>query len=132
MLTCPFHVVAAKKERGDLLTIWLSLLLVANIVVVFLYLVLALSPFVKHGLPFPGLSLWTLYLFSVLGAFNAVCACFLLLWKKWAFFGLCESAAAALVLNLYGGVGLIAFEGLAGVAITFLVLRPKWNLFDNF
>ena len=80
----------------------------------------------------PGIAVWTVYLFAALGALNVVCVCFLFLWKKWAFFGFCGSAAVALAVNLYVGVGAFAFVGVAGVVITYLILRPKWSLLDDF
>ena len=121
----------ALKERGPILTAWLILILVANIFTVLMYLVLLLSP-VGRVLFLPRIDFWTIYVFCFLGTFNLVCVCFLFFWKKWAFFGLCGSATIALVLNLYVDVGYFAFVGLAGVVMLYLVLRPKWNLLENF
>ena len=119
------------KERGALLTVWLILMLVANIFTLLMYFFLSLSSFGRLMF-LPSIEMWTIYVFCFLGAFNIVCVCFLFLWKKWAFFGLCGSATIALVMNLYVGVGFFAFVGLAGIVISYLVLRPKWNLLDNF
>ena len=46
--------------------------------------------------------------------------------------GMCGSAAVALAVNLYVGVGPFAVWGVGGVVITYLVLHTKWNLFDDF
>jgi hypothetical protein len=119
------------KDRGALLTAWLILMLVANVFTMLMYFFLSLSSFGRLMF-LPRIEMWTIYIFCFLGAFNLVCVCFLFLWKKWTFFGLCGSAAIALVVNLYVGVGFFAFVGLAGVVISYLVLRPKWNLLDNF
>lgn len=118
------------KERGVLLTVWLALMLAANMVTLMLYLALAVSPF--GYLLLPSVPAWAVYIFTSLGALNLVCVCFLFLWKKWAFFALCVSAAIALAVNLYVGVGAFAFLGLAGAVISYILLRPKWALFDDF
>jgi hypothetical protein len=105
-------------------------MLVANIGTTLLYLALVLSP-VGLRLLLPSIASWTIYLFTILGAWNTVCVCFLFLWKKWAFFGVCGSAAVALIVNLDLGVGAFALLGLAGIVVLYLVLRPKWSLLDN-
>jgi hypothetical protein len=122
--------MSSSKERGPLLTVWLVLMLVANIGTMLLYLILLFSP-EGRNLFFPGFAIWSVYLFVAVGAWNIFCVCFLLLWKKWAFFGLCISAVIALVVNLYVGVGAFAFLGLVGVVVTYLVLRQKWKMFEN-
>ena len=124
--------MSSPRKRDTLLTVWLTLLLVANIAVTLLYVFLAIIP-AGFG-PFPPgvLATWTIYLFVAIGAFNTACVCFLFLWKKWAFFALCGSAAVTFAVNLYVGVGVLAVWGLAGVVITYLVLRQQWNLFDDF
>jgi len=123
--------MSSSKERGDLLTVWLILMLLANTATVLLYLALALSP-VNLSFFLPNIAAWTVYLFIAFGLWNIACVCFLFLWKKWAFLRLCGSAAVVLAVNLYVGVGALAFVGLLGAVFTFLVLRPKWSLLDNF
>ncbi|MGD0646295.1 MAG: hypothetical protein ABSA75_15490 [Candidatus Bathyarchaeia archaeon] len=54
------------------------------------------------------------------------------MWKKWAFFALYVSAGITLVINLNARAGAFAFLGLTGVVISYFVLRPKWNLLDDF
>lgn len=117
------------KERGALLTAWLILMLAANAVTLFLYLIFMSFPVGRLFLS--GVPPWAIYVFIFLGALNIVFVFFLFLWKKWAFFGLCTNAALALVVNLYVGVGVFAFIGIAGAVISYLVLRPKWTLFND-
>jgi hypothetical protein len=119
------------KERGALLTVWLVLMLTANAVTVLLYSAFTISS-VGRSLFLPGVPAWAIYVFISLGALNTACVCFLFLWKKWAFWGLCASAGIVLAINLYIGVGVFAFLGLAGVVILYLVIRPKWKMLDNF
>jgi hypothetical protein len=126
-----YEIMRLIRERGELLTAWLVLILVANLGVVVLYLALSFSP-VGRSLLLPRVALWIVYLFTALGAWNVGCTCFLFLWKKWAFFGLCASAAVVLALNLYLGVGVFAFTGLGAVIATYFILRPKWDLLENF
>jgi hypothetical protein len=52
--------------------------------------------------------------------------------EKVGFFGFCGTAAVALAVNLYIGVGPMAVSGVSGVVITYLVIQDKWNFFDNF
>ena len=119
------------RERGALLTAWLVLMVASNALAVLIYTVLYVSP-VGRGFFLPNVPAWVILVFIFGGVLNLVCVCFLFLWKKWAFFVLCASAAIAFVINLYVGVGAFAFLGLAGAAGLYLVLRPKWNLLDNF
>lgn len=117
------------KERGVLLTVWLALMLAANIITVILY---AVSTFTPIGRLFiSSIASWAVYVFMLLAAWNLVCVCFLFLWKKWAFFGICANAAVGLAVNLLVGVGAFAFVGLSGVVFLYLVLRPKWSLFES-
>jgi hypothetical protein len=80
----------------------------------------------------PAITTWIIYFFAVFSAFNFICVCFLFLWKKWAFFGLCGSAAVTLAANLYIGVGPMAIYGVLEVVITYLVLQTKWNPLEDF
>ena len=131
MLNSQLKSMSSPRKRDTVLTVWLTLLLVANIAGTLLYVFLALFP--AGFSPFlPVLATWIIYLFTAFGALNVACVCFLFLWKKWAFFALCGSAAAAFAVNLYIGVGVPSVAGVAGVVITYLVLHQQWNLFDDF
>ena len=120
-----------RKERGALLTVWLVLMLAANVYTTLLYLALAISP-LGRNLFLPNVQLSTIYVFIFFGLLNIVCVIFLYLWKKWAFFMLCASAGTAFVVNILLGAGVFAFIGLAGVVIFYLIIRSKWSLFNNF
>ncbi len=120
-----------EKERGALLTVWLILMLLAKVLTTLVYSVLAVSP-VGRGILLPGIQLWAIYVFMLFGLLNVVCVVFLFLWKRWAFYVLCASAGIAFVSNLFLGVGVFAFVGLAGVVIFYLIIRPKWSQFTNF
>jgi hypothetical protein len=123
--------MSSPRKRDTLLTVWLTLLLVANIAVTLLYVFLAISS-AWRNLLLLGFPTWIVYVFTALGVLNTTCVCFLFLWKKWAFFALCGTAVVTFAVNLYVGVGVLAVWGLAGVVITYLVLRQQWNLFDDF
>lgn len=119
------------KQRGPLLTVWLALMLAANVFTVYLYALTATSP-LAHSIFLPSVAHWAIYSFIILGALNLVCVSFLFLWKKWAFFTLCGSAGAAFAINLYVGVGPYAFVGLAGIAVFIVIIRTKWSQLTNF
>jgi hypothetical protein len=123
--------MSSPRKRDTLLTVWLTLLLVANIAGTLLYVFLAIFP-AGFGPFFPVLATWIIYLFAAIGALNTACVCLLFLWKKWAFFALCGTSVVTFAVNLYVGVGVLAVWGLAGVVVTYLVLRQQWNLFDDF
>jgi hypothetical protein len=116
------------KERGPLLTVWLTLMLAANIVTLILYSMFAIIP-IGHTLFLPNVHLIAIYIFVFLGAINLVCIGFLFLWRKWAFYILCANAGAILIVNLFEGVGALAFFGILGVVSFYLIVRPKWSLF---
>ena len=119
------------KERGALLTVWLVLMLVADVMATLVYSVMAASP-IGRNLFLPNIQLWVIYVFMFLGLLNTFCVCFLFLWKKWAFFLLCASAGIAFALNIFVGVGAFAFLGLAGVLALYLIIRRKWSMFSYF
>jgi hypothetical protein len=123
--------MSSPRKRETVLTVWLTLLLAANIAGTLLYVFLAIYP-AGFAPFFPELATWIIYLFTAIEAINVACVCFLFLWKKWAFFALCCTAVVTFGVNLYIGVGVPAIAGLAGVVITYLVLHQQWNLFDDF
>lgn len=111
-----------RKERGIFLTVWLVLMLIANVLSVIGYLIgghpLSISPY------------WVIDILAGLSAFNILLTIFLFMWKKWAFFAFCGVAGIAFGINLALGLGLFSFAGLAGPVILYLAMRGKWNLFE--
>ena len=116
-----------EKERGALLTVWLLLMLVANIASVMFYFVFEIST-VGRQLFLPNVPLWAIYSFTVLGLLNIVFTMMLFMWRKLGFFALCISAGTAFAVNLIVGVGVFSIVGLVSIPILYLILRPKWNL----
>ena len=119
---------SSSRDRGVVLTVWLVLILVANFVGTVAYLPFAIMPSVLAEV-LPDFPLWAIYPLTAFGALNAACVCFLFLWKKWAFFVMCVSAAAILAVNLYINVNAFVFLGPVGLVCTYFVLRRKWALF---
>jgi hypothetical protein len=115
--------MSSPKERGTLLDIWMFILFAANIGVLIWYLGGYLTGFSLNGL------VWT-FLECVYLIWNLICLSFLFKWKKLGFFGFWAGILLVLALNLYFGVGALAFLGLVGVGILSLMLRPKWKLLD--
>ena len=73
--------MSSPRKRETLLTVWLILLLVANIAVTLFYVFLAI-PSAGHGLFLPVLATWVVYLFTALGALNTACVFFSVLMEK--------------------------------------------------
>ncbi len=116
-----------EKKRGALLTIWLILMLVFNGITALTYLlggrfITALLPTIPS---------WTIYILGIGGILNVIFAIFLFRWKKWAFFAFCGMAGIAFIINLGIGTGIVsAIFGLFGPIILYLIMRPKWDLFE--
>jgi len=81
MLNNQLKGMSSPRKRDTLLTVWLTLLLVANIAGTLLYVFLAIFP-AGFGPFLPVLATWVIYLFAAIGALNAACVCLLFLWKK--------------------------------------------------
>jgi len=116
-----------EKKRGTLLTIWLILMLIFNGITALSYLLG--GGFITSVLP--TIPMWVIYSLGVFALLNFVFAIFLFMWKKWAFFGFCGSAGIIFVINLIIGIGFVsALLGLIGPVILYLIMRPKWDLFE--
>ena len=106
-----------------MLTLWLALLIIANIGSTLLN-VLGIRPLPSSV---PLWAIYTLYLGAVLIVVSAIA---MLAWKKWGFYLLCAVEVLAVAVNLVAGAGVFAFVGLIGLAITYLLLRSSWSLFE--
>ena len=114
-----------KKKRGILLTLWLILLIIFGLIPLFVNLLIIVFPPSLLEIPFYS---YFIYLFISLA--NLIFFIFLFKWKKWAFFAFCGSAVIAFIMNLAIGLGIFAIFGLAGLVILYLIMRPKWDLFE--
>ena len=117
--------VAVKKERGALLSFWLVLMLLSNILVTIVYFFD--SNFISLMSDIP---VWAVYILGVGAFLNVIFTIGLFAWKKWAFFAFCGMAGIAFVVNIINGVGVVAILGLISPAILYLILRPKWSLLE--
>ena len=110
------------------MTQYLYFLLLASIVSLYFHIVfiVGLSP-TAHALdPLP---MWATYIDAAFVLGNIVFVKFLLQWKKWAFWGLAVSIGFSIIIGLMvkGGVALF---GLVGLAVLYLLFRPKWHLLE--
>lgn len=119
-------MIMTEKKRGTLLTIWLILMIIFNGITFLLYL--GDGSFITSILS--KIPTWAIYTFGIFALLNLVFAIFLLMWKRWAFFALCGSAGLIFIINLIIGTGISSLLGLIGPAILYLIMRPKWNLFE--
>jgi hypothetical protein len=51
-------------------------------------------------------------------------------WRKWGFYLFCAIEVLGFMVNLIAGAGVFSFVGLIGIAITYLLLRSSWKLFE--
>ncbi len=118
-----------EKKRGGLLTGWLIFMLVANGFSSLIYFFNA--PAVVSSLSVPVEISWV-YALGVLGLINFVMTIMLFQWKKWAFFGFCGVSVVAFFMNTFVfHVGISSsLMGFAGMIILYLIMRPKWSLFE--
>jgi hypothetical protein len=119
------------KQFGALLTVWLILVILANVATALIYILLGYGLAIGNALVvefFGSIPLWATVVFSVFSVVNVCAAVALFKWRKWGFYAFCISAAVALTVNLVLGLGVLAFGGLASLVILYLLLRSKWSL----
>jgi hypothetical protein len=67
---------------------------------------------------------WMPPVLVALSVLDVIFAIALFAWKKWAFYGFCASALAAMAMNLAAGVGVVqSLLGLIGIAILYGLLQ---------
>jgi hypothetical protein len=115
------------KKRGVWLNIWLSIMLVANFITAFSYLVFT----DRVAATFPHVAVGVWYFFGLVAFANFIFVIFLFNWKKWPFYGFCMTSIVAAVMNLMIGLQFVAATfGLLGILILYLSMKPKWKLFE--
>jgi len=113
----------SERKRSTLLTLWLVLLILANAVGTLLNILRI------RQLP-SSVPLWASYTLTVGSVLIVISAIAMLKWKKWGFYLFCALEVLGLAVNLIEGGGVFAFVGLIGIAITYLLLRSSWSLFE--
>ena len=114
-----------EKKRGGFLTAWLILILIYNLLFALIYFLAR-----DFMVFFLGIPPWSIYSLGALSLLIALSVVFLFKWKKWAFFLLCGSTLIAIIINLISNPGLMGLTGLLGPVILYLILRPKWHMFE--
>ncbi len=120
-------------QRSTLLTVWLILMLIANVLVALLYIaldsLLAINnPTIVGFFSFLEMPVWSITLFSVFSLVNVCAVVTLFKWRKWGFYTLCVSSAVGFIANLLIGVGVFAVIGFLGIIVLYFILRPQWSL----
>ncbi|MCX6707966.1 MAG: hypothetical protein NT001_07610, partial [Candidatus Woesearchaeota archaeon] len=109
------------------LTVWLVIMLIANLFTALYYLILNST----IASVYPNVPTWIFYVYGLLGLANLAFVIFLFMWKRWAFFALCGCAIIAFIMNLAIGLGIVAaMFGLGGPIILYLIMRSRWDLFE--
>lgn len=110
-----------RRFRHPLLTVWLTWLLVANVVAA------AAAPFVLPSLrrpSIPDFPDWAGWAFGGLSAAGAGCVLALFRWRRWGFYGYLLVAAGVFAVNVVAGVGpATAAVGFVGSGVLFLALQ---------
>ena len=115
-----------EKKRGGLLTFWIILMLLSNGIGALFYFFGA--GFISIFLP--ETPLWSIYFLGTLSFLNFIFTIFLFRWKKWAFFALLGNSVVAIIIHTSINTGIFSFVGLLEPLIHYLIMRPKWKLFE--
>jgi hypothetical protein len=113
-----------EKQRHGCVTAWLALMILINSLTSLLYLffgdkVMEMAPQVSQSL---------LMLLAFLTLSNVFFAVMLLRWKKLGFWGFAITSAAAFILNLMIGMGILqSVLGMTGLLILYAILQIKQN-----
>ncbi len=119
------------KKRGILLTVWLWVMLITNV------LPASYSFYAKFFKPslllaFPPIPDWIFYTYGLSLIISAIFTIYLFMWKRWAFFGLIIMTTILFCINFFLiGVGWVSsLMGLIPIIILYFIMRPKWSLFE--
>lgn len=130
-----------EKKRGLLLTIWLILMLIANLVntVYQFYFILnkilygskLLENVPMFAIMMPTIPFWVTISFGILSLLDLIFVIFLFKWRKWAFYGFIATLIIEFLLDFITlstiSVLYKSILSLLGLIILYLLLRPKWN-----
>jgi len=115
------------KERGVLITVWLTLMLIANAITAIIYLFF--NSLMSELLPkyYPML----FYLFGIIALVNVLLVLFMFNWKKWAFWAFVGTTFITFIINASAGLGIVtSLIGFISPILLYLILRPRWNNFE--
>jgi hypothetical protein len=115
-----------KRKLGPFLTVWLCIMLVANLASAVMYFIFA--PALEAAMPQIGY--FIIYLMGALSIVNIGITILLFKWKRIAFFAFCGMSVVAMVVNIGIGLGFDSLLGLLGPALLWILIRPKWKQFE--
>jgi hypothetical protein len=111
------------KERHGCVTAWLIFMVVANSIVVIMYLFA--RGMIQNNLT-AAIPSWVFIVLGLMGIANIIFAVALLKWKKWGFWGFAFTSIIAAAVNLQMGTSVLqTLLGLGGVAILYAILRIR-------
>ncbi|GEM_PF-2590366 len=123
------------NARGELLSFFLVAGIVGCVVAALGYVAIGLVLLsnsigglsgILSRLPIP---LWTLTVYPILAIVNVCALAALYRWRKWGFYLLLSATLGAFALNVFVlGFRLEFFLELSGLALIYVLLRPKWNI----
>jgi hypothetical protein len=110
------------KSLGWLVNIWLGLMILGNIFGI-------VSSFAMSYMGGTVLPSDIAFLMAGLSVANIILIIFILQLQKWAFYGLCVSYLASVLVGVvFLKTGIFAGAGLISPLILYLLLIPKWKL----
>jgi hypothetical protein len=115
------------KERGALITIWLTLMFIANAVtaIVYIFFNSQISKLIPMYYPM------LLYLFGVIAFVNVFLVLFMFNWKRWAFWTFVGTTSITFIINASAGIGIItSLLGFISPILLYLIIRSRWTDFD--
>ena len=112
--------MSENKERHGCLTVYLGVLILANILTTAVYIFNGDAILAQ----LPSAPSWALPILIVGGVVGVVCGIALFMWKKWGFYGFIALSVIIFIVNLMIGIDIVtAASGLLGVAILYGVLQ---------
>ena len=116
----------SERKKGTLLTLWLALLILANAYGT----LIGILDITSNASVLLSLPLWAIYMSIISSVLIVISVIAMLKWKKWGFYMYCFIVVLGFAVNLILGIGVFPFIALVGIAITYLLIRSKWALFE--
>jgi hypothetical protein len=106
----------AGKQRHGCLTVWLILIILANIgTTVAMVSIISTNPGSYYA--------WAMPVYIIFGVWAVICAIALFNWKKWGFYGFILGAVGLMIVYLISRSYAYAFTPFISVAVLFAVLN---------
>ncbi len=116
-------------KRGNCLTFFLSVMVLANVVVGFFFLFTLIGVVQQTGTPLPT---WMIIFSVVVTIGNVACAVGTWKWKRWGVLGFGALSLISFIVNLVVTGNYTNLFGLVGSGVLVLLVLPNWKQMPNF